>query len=92
MTCHPYIEAQLELESAAAPFLRLTGSHRQREALRDAIAVIRQCALEFSVMATASGYGELSIDVFRDVVKRAHEAGLPYDQLVAAFHQAQGTE
>ena len=92
MTCHPYVEAQLELETAAAPLLRHSGSHRQREALRDAIAEMRRCALEFSVMATAAGYGDLSVDVFRDVVRRAHQVGLPWDQLVAAFHQAQGTE
>lgn len=92
MSCHPYVEALLDLETAAAPLLRLAGSHRQREALRDAIAELRRCTLEFSVMAIAAGYGDLTVDVFRDVVRRAHEAGLPYDQLVSAFHQAQGTE
>lgn len=92
MTCHPYIEAQLELESAAAPFLRKAGSHREREALRDAIADARRCALEFSVMAIAAGHGELTVDVFREVVKRAHELGLPWQELATAFHQAQGAE
>ena len=34
----------------------------------------------------------LRVETFAEVVKRAHEAGLPYPDLVAAFHRAQGGE
>ena len=40
----------------------------------------------------AAGHGDLTVETFAEVVKRAHEAGLPYPDLVAAFHRAQGGE
>lgn len=92
MTCHPYVEAQLELETAAAAILRKAGSHREREALRDAIADMRRCTMEFSVLAAAAGHGDLTIDAFREIVKRCRELGLSWHELAAAFHQAQGAE
>ncbi|MDP2332431.1 MAG: hypothetical protein Q8M19_17215 [Reyranella sp.] len=92
MSCHPLIEAVLELQGAAAPILRKTGSHRERQNLNDAISDLMLRANEVAVRAIAAGHGELTVDVFAEVVKRAHAAGLPYPDMVAAFHRAQGGE
>lgn len=92
MSCHPLIEAVLELKSAAEPILRKTGSHRERQNLNDAISDLMLHANEVALRDIAAGHGELTVDVFSEIVKRAKEAGLPYPELVAAFHRAQGSE
>ena len=90
--CHPLIEAVLELKGAAGPFLRKAGVHRERQRLVDAIADLVVHGNEVAVRDVAAGHGDLTVETFAEVVKRAHEAGLPYPDLVAAFHRAQGGE
>lgn len=85
---HPLIDAVLELKGAADPFLRKAGSHR----LTDAIADLVVHGNEVVVRDIAAGHGELTVEVFVEVVRRAKEAGLPYTELAAAFHRAQGSE
>ena len=92
MTCHPLCEAVLEIRGAAAPFLGKSGSHREKQRLRDALADLDMHASEVFVRDVAMGHGELTPALFEEVVKRAHEAGLQYPDMVAAFHRAQGGE
>lgn len=92
MSCHPLIEAVLELKGAADPFLRKSGSHRERQRLADAIADLTAHGNEVALRDIAAGHGELTVEVFFEVVKRANEAGLPYTEMVAAFHRAQGSD
>lgn len=89
---HPLIDAVLELKGAADPFLRKAGSHRERQRLTDAISDLVKHGNEVVVRDIAEGHGDLTVDVFAEVVKRAHEAGIPYPEMVAAFHRAQGSE
>lgn len=89
---HPLIDAVLELKGAADPFLRKAGSHRERQRLTDAIADLVVHGNEVVVRDIAAGHGELTVETFAEVVKRANAAGLPYTELVAAFHRAQGSE
>ena len=90
--CHPLIEAVLELDSAADPLLRKAGSRREQERLRDAIADMARISNEVYVNVVAQGYGELTVAVFEDVVKRAQASGLNWHDMAAAFHRAQGSE
>lgn len=92
MSCHPLINAVLELQGAAAPILRKTGSRRERQHLTDAISDLMLHANEVAVRDIAAGHGDLTADVFGEVVKRAKAAGIPYPALVEAFHRAQGSE
>lgn len=92
MSIHPLIDAVLELDAAAEAIIRKTGSRREQVRLRDAIADLNLHANEVVVRDVAQGHGDLTIDVFQEVVKRAHQAGLAYPDLVAAFNRAQGTE
>ena len=91
-TRHPLILSLLELDAAVTVVARRAGSHRDRARLRDALIDLNAHANEVVVRDVAMGHGELTIEVFEDVVKRAHEAGLPYPDMVAAFHRAQGGE
>jgi len=88
---HPLIEAALTVDLTAKGLFR-HASHREKEAMPDALTDLHQVANEVFVRDVANGYGALTPEIFAEVVRRANEAGLPYDQLVAAFHKAQGTE
>lgn len=89
---HPLVLSLLELDSAARCLMAKAGSSRDRERLRDALADLHVHANEVVVRDVAQGHGDLTVAVFEDVVKRAHEAGLQYPDMVAAFHRAQGGE
>jgi hypothetical protein len=89
---HPLALSLLELDCAVACLMRRAGSHRDCERVRDALADLNVHANEIVVRDVAQGHGELTIEVFADVVRRAHEAGLPYPDLVAAFNRAGGSE
>lgn len=88
---HPLIEAVLTVDMAARTLMR-HASTNEKAAASEALTDLQVVANEVYVRDVANGYGELTPEIFQDVVKRAHEAGLPYDVLVAAFHKAQGTE
>jgi hypothetical protein len=92
MTQHPLVLALLELDSAARCLMAKAGTSRDRERLRDALVELHVHANEVVVRDVAQGHGDLTVEVFEDVVKRAHEAGLPYTEMTAAFHRAQGGE
>lgn len=89
---HPLVLSLLELDAAATCLMRRAGSHRDRERLRDALADLNHHANETIVRDVAHGHGDLTVAVFEDLVRRAHAAGLPYPEMVAAFHRAQGAE
>jgi hypothetical protein len=89
---HPLALSFLELHAAAGCILRHVGSHAERQRLREALGDLNVHVNEVVVRDVAQGHSDLTIAVFEDVVKRAHEAGLPYQDLVAAFHRAQGSE
>lgn len=89
---HPLVEAVLEIHGAAAAFLGKSGSHREKQRLRDALADLDMHANEVFVRDVAMGHADLTVEVFAEVVKRSHEAGLAYPDMVAAFHRAQGGE
>lgn len=80
----------LELNAAVTCLMRKAGSHRDRERVRDALSDLTAHANEVVVRDVAQGHGDLTVAVFEDIVKRAHEAGLAYPDMVAAFHRAQG--
>lgn len=89
---HPLVLSLLELNAAASCLMRRAGSHRDCERVRDALADLTAHANEVVVRDVAQGHGDLTVEVFEDVVRRAHAAGLPYPEMVAAFNRAQGTE
>jgi hypothetical protein len=92
MSAHPLVLSLLELDAAVECLLRRVGSRREHVRVRDALTDLHVHTNEVVVRDVAQGHGDLTIESFEDVVKRAHEAGLPYPELVAAFHRAQGGE
>ena len=90
---HPLMLSVLEAGCAADAVLRRASvSSGERQRLREALSDLRVHACEVVVRDVANGHGDLTVDVFAEVVKRAHEAGIPYPDLVSAFNKAQGTE
>lgn len=89
---HPLALSFLEVHAAAACLIRKAGSHREHERVRDALADLSVHVNEVVVRDVAQGHGDLTVAVFEDVVRRAHQAGLKYPDMVAAFNRAQGSE
>lgn len=90
---HPLIDAILEVGAAGELLVRRASvSSRERDRMREALAQLRLIGNEVFVNAVANGYGEVTVEHFQEFLKRCHEAGLPYNEMVAAFHAAQGTD
>ena len=88
---HPLLDHLLAVDCAAANVLRVAGSTRQREQLRDALAEMRGNVLDVVAHQVVTGDAALDLDLFKQIVQRAHQSGLNWQDLVAAFNTAQGS-
>ncbi|MBX9944922.1 MAG: hypothetical protein K2Y40_12640 [Reyranella sp.] len=92
MSCHPLIAAMIEVDTKASLLMRSTGNSRQREGLRDAIADLRLTVLDVVGAQAAAGIGPIDLDTFKAIVRRGHDLGLAWPDMVAAFTAVQEGE
>lgn len=92
MTCHPLIAAMLEVDTRASLLMRSTGNSRQREGLRDAIAELRETVIDVVGANAAAGAGPIDLETFKAIVRRGHDLGLSWPDMVEAFSAVQEGE
>lgn len=78
--------AFLAVDNSTRTLMRFSGSNRQKEELRDAIADLRRHVLDVVALNIADGSGEFDVELFRAIVRRGAALGL-WQEMATAFNQ-----